>query len=103
LVDTCYSIGYNVTAQCEPLWYAGAWTPVTKWSLLMAKKASGAKQMSATATPTRKRTGIAVRLDLAPEDHERLTKLAKDQGLSLSSYARMALFKQMKADEGGGK
>lgn len=69
----------------------------------MAKKATGARKMPAIETPTRKRTGIAVRLDLAPEDHERLTKIAKDQGLSLSSYARMALFKQMKADEAGGK
>jgi predicted HicB family RNase H-like nuclease len=69
----------------------------------MAKKVAGAKQMSMTEAPVRKRTGIAVRLDLAPEDHDRLTKLAKDQGLSLASYARMALFKQMKADEGGGK
>jgi hypothetical protein len=77
--------------------------PLILGALAMAKKASGATKVEATATPTRKRTGIAVRLDLAPDDHDRLTKLAKDQGLTLASYARMALFKQMKADEGSGK
>lgn len=69
----------------------------------MAKKAAGDKQVNATATPSRKRTGIAVRLDLAPADHERAMKLAKERGLSLSSYARMSLFKLMKEDEGGVK
>jgi hypothetical protein len=67
----------------------------------MAKKkaTTGAKKVSNTATPARKRTGIPVRLDLSPEDHARLSRLAKEQGLSLSSYARMALFRLMKAQE----
>jgi hypothetical protein len=65
----------------------------------MAKRAAGVKKVPTTATPVRKRTGIAVRLDLQPTDHERATRLAKERGLSLSSYARMALFKLMKEDE----
>lgn len=69
----------------------------------MAKKAAGATKMNATATPTRKRTGIAVRLELPPGDHERLARLAKDRGLSLASYARQALYERMKDDEGGSK
>jgi hypothetical protein len=74
----------------------------------MARKAAGAKQMPDTATPTKKaqRTGMAVRLEIPPKDHDRLSRLAAIRGLSLSSYARMALFKLMWDDEkevGAGK
>jgi predicted HicB family RNase H-like nuclease len=69
----------------------------------MARKTSGAKKVGATATATRKRTGIAVRLELPAKDHERLSRLAKDRGLSLASYARQALYERMKDDEEGRK
>jgi hypothetical protein len=42
-----------------------------------------------------------VRLDLSPADHKRLARAAKEKGLTMSSYARMALFDRLKADEGG--
>jgi hypothetical protein len=67
----------------------------------MAKKAAGEKKAEAIATPTRKRTGIAVRLDLSPKDHERLSKLAKRRGLTMASYARMVILERMDAEEGG--
>ena len=57
--------------------------------------------MEATATPVRKRTGIAVRLDLSPKDHERLAKLAKRRGLTMASYARMVILEKL--DEEGAK
>jgi hypothetical protein len=50
-----------------------------------------------------KRTVKGVRLDLSPADHKRLSKLAKERGLTMSSYARMALFERMKTDEEGRK
>ena len=67
----------------------------------MAKKTTGAKKMgaTATATPTRKRSGKAVRLDLSPKDHDRLEKVADERGLSKSSYARMAVLAYIKQDE----
>lgn len=69
----------------------------------MAKK-TGAKNMQATATPTRKRVGKAVRLDLSPKDHDRLERASEERGLSKSSYARMAVLAFLKQDEeGGGK
>jgi hypothetical protein len=73
---------------------------------MMAKKAAstGARKVgTATAIPKRTRPGIAVRLDLPPADHERASKIAKDQGLSLASLARMALYRMMKEYEGGSK
>ena len=60
----------------------------------MAKKAAGTKMQTATAAPPKRaRNGIAVRLDLPPADHERSSKIARDQGLSLASFARMALYR----------
>jgi hypothetical protein len=67
----------------------------------MAKKAIGAKQVEATASPTRKRSGKAVRLDLSPKDHDRLERAAEERGLSKSSYARMAVLALIKQDEEG--
>jgi hypothetical protein len=67
----------------------------------MAKKASGGKKVEATATPTRKRTGIAVRLDLSPKDHERLSKVAKRRGLTLASFSRMVILEKLDEEEGG--
>ncbi len=65
----------------------------------MAKKTTGAKKMGATATPARKRSGKAVRLDLSPKDHDRLDRAAEERGLSKSSYARMAVLAYIKQDE----
>jgi hypothetical protein len=64
----------------------------------MAKK-SGKAEM--TTTTQAKRAVKGVRLDLSPADHRRLSKLAKERGLTMASYARMALFERMKDDEGG--
>lgn len=70
----------------------------------MAKKAAGRKMQTATAAPPKRvRNGIAVRLDLPPTEHERASRLAKEQGLSLASFARMALYRLMKEMEGGSK
>jgi hypothetical protein len=63
----------------------------------MAKKK--ATPMEATATPKRKRTGKAVRLDLIPKDHKRLEKIAASKGLTLASCARMVLLEWMKTME----
>lgn len=73
----------------------------------MAKKATGAKTVS-TATevpkmPKRKRAGVAVRLDIPKADHDRATRIAREQGLSLASFARMSLYRAMKEAEGGSK
>jgi hypothetical protein len=64
----------------------------------MAKKTGKAEPMDATRE---RRTVKGVRLDLTPADHKRLAKLAKERGLTMASYARMALFERMKDDEGG--
>ena len=47
-----------------------------------------------------KRAVKGVRLDLSPTDHRRLEKASKECGLTMASYARMALFERLKADEG---
>jgi hypothetical protein len=69
----------------------------------MAKKTAGAKNMQPAASPPKKRTGIAVRLEIPPRDHERLSRLARERGLTLASYARQALYERMKDDEGDSK
>jgi hypothetical protein len=46
-----------------------------------------------------KRAVKRVRLDLSPVDHEGLERAAKEQGLTMASYAWMALFERLKADE----
>jgi hypothetical protein len=43
-----------------------------------------------------------VRLDLSPGDHERLERVARERGLTMSSYARMKLLECIKADEARG-
>jgi hypothetical protein len=60
----------------------------------MAKKRV-AKVTKTKAAPAAK----AVRLDLSPRDHQRLERNAAALGLSMSSYARMAVLERMKADE----
>ncbi len=48
------------------------------------------------------KTPKAVRLDLLPVDHRRLEKAAREKGLNMASYARMAVLERIKADEGKG-
>jgi hypothetical protein len=67
---------------------------------LMAKKTAKGQTMDAVQE---KKPVKGVRLDLSPVDHRRLNKLARERGLTMSSYARMALFERMKDDESGGK
>jgi len=53
----------------------------------MARKTAGKKPMPATAEVETK----PVRLDLFPDVHRLLRKVAADEGLSMASYARKAL------------
>jgi hypothetical protein len=57
----------------------------------------GGKTMNAVQD---KRNVKGVRLDLSPADHKRLERASKERGLTMASYARMALFERLKADEG---
>lgn len=66
----------------------------------MAKKSAKAEPMN-TLQVQDKKAVKGVRLDLSPADHKRLARLAKEKGLNMSAYARMALFDRMKDDEGG--
>jgi hypothetical protein len=67
----------------------------------MAKRTTkGGKPMDVIE---KKRVVKGVRLDLSPVDHKRLERAAKGSGLSMASYARLALFERLKADEGTGK
>jgi hypothetical protein len=56
----------------------------------------GSKPMDIARKP---RTVKGVRLDLSPDDHQRLEKQARMVGLSLAAYARQALFERLEADE----
>lgn len=60
----------------------------------MAKK--GPKMQ---ATTPYKRSGIAVRLELKPEDFERLERQAQKLGLNKASYSRMAVLGRLAEDE----
>ena len=68
----------------------------------MAKKTAKGKTMNAT----RERPGPSptlvkgVRLDLSERDHERLERCSRERGLTMASYARMAVLERLKADEG---
>jgi hypothetical protein len=63
----------------------------------MAKKsAKGGKPMNAVQEV---RLLKGVRLDLSPADHERLERYARARGLTMASYARMAVLELLKADE----
>jgi hypothetical protein len=64
--------------------------------------------MSKSAVKGKKRVGAAhkeglvkgVRLDLSSTDHERLGRCARERGLTMASYARMAVLERLKTDEG---
>jgi hypothetical protein len=60
----------------------------------MAKKR--ARKMKAAEVV---RTSKPVRLELSPDDHERLEQCARRRGLSLASYARQAVLERITADE----
>jgi hypothetical protein len=63
----------------------------------MAKKVTkGGKSID---TVQDERLVKGVRLDLSPSDHKRLERRAKGLGLTMSSYARMAVLERLKADE----
>lgn len=68
----------------------------------MAKKTIGEKKVQATASP--RRTGKAVRLDLSDTDHARLEKAARELGLNMASFARMATLEKLrKIEEDNGR
>ncbi|WP_165076098.1 hypothetical protein [Paludisphaera rhizosphaerae] len=58
----------------------------------MAKK----KAPKMNAAPARLKP---VRLDLKPEDYERLERQAEKRGLNKASYARMIVLERLSADE----
>jgi hypothetical protein len=63
----------------------------------MAKKTVRSGKPPAAAKDTRLVKGV--RLDLSPADHERLERVARERGLTMSSYVRMKLLESIKADE----
>ena len=66
----------------------------------MAKKTVRGGKPPAAAKDVRLVKGV--RLDLSPGDHERLERVARERGLTMSSYARMKLLESIKADEARG-
>lgn len=68
----------------------------------MAKKKAEAKvqatKVEATAKP-KGRNMKPIRLDVTPTDYERASSRAEERGLTLASYARMALLDFIKRDE----
>ena len=65
----------------------------------MAKKKAGGKKVEAVEE---ERAVKAVRLELAPEDYDRLERCAKRRGLNKASYSRMAVLALIERDEAGG-
>ncbi len=68
--------------------------------LAMAKQKQVSK-MQTTEAKSGVRSGKAVRLDLKPEDFERLERQAQKRGLNKASYARMAVLERLEDDEAG--
>jgi hypothetical protein len=64
----------------------------------MAKKTvvKGGKQVNAVRED---RLVKGVRLDLSSADHKRLEDNSKKLGLTMASYARMAVLERLKSDE----
>ena len=71
----------------------------------MAKNAAKGKPMNAVKERTRPGPTLVkgVRLDLSEADHVRLEQRSRQLGLTMASYARMAVLERLKADESGGK
>jgi len=59
---------------------------------------STAKAKKKTAGPQDERLIKGVRLDLSPADHKRLESAAKERGLTMASYARMAVLERLRTD-----
>jgi hypothetical protein len=79
-------------------WYAGLSDPANQGGTIMAKattRKAGTKKVTATKT----RKGKAVRLDVSPEDHKRLDRIAKAKGLNMAAYSRMAILERLRKDE----
>jgi hypothetical protein len=66
----------------------------------MAKKKVEVK-VEATASKPKGRNVKPIRLDVSPNDYERASACAEARGLTLASYARMALLDFLKRDEKG--
>jgi len=66
----------------------------------MAKSAVKSKRQAKAAREERLVKGV--RLDLSPANHKRLERCARERGLTMASYARMALLERLKTDEGQG-
>jgi hypothetical protein len=96
-------------------------TPVARYTMLvrngivlvkqrLIQNPSGVTDMAKKTVRTSKRPAAAkevrlvkgVRLDLSPGDHGRLERVARERGLTMSSYARMRLLECIKADEAEG-
>ena len=67
----------------------------------MAKKTVRSGKAPRAAKEVRLVKGV--RLDLSPGDHERLERVARERGLTMSSYVRMRLLESIKADETRGQ
>jgi hypothetical protein len=52
-----------------------------------------------TPAPSKDRLVQGVRLDLAPTDHDRLKSAARRRGLTMASYARMAVLERLETDQ----
>jgi hypothetical protein len=57
------------------------------------------KSVKPPAPAADSRSGRPVRLELTVGDHERLERSARLRGLSMASYARMAVLEKIKTDE----
>ncbi len=66
----------------------------------MAKKTVRSGKPPSAAKDVRLVKGV--RLDLSPGDDERLERVARERGITMSSYARMKLLESIKADEARG-
>jgi hypothetical protein len=66
----------------------------------MAKKKAAPMPATATKKKAPNRIGSPVRLDLRPEDLERLDRVCRARGLSRAAYSRMAVLERVRADEG---
>jgi hypothetical protein len=64
----------------------------------MVKKKVEAK-VPATASKPKGRNVKPIRLDVSPSDYDRAQACAESRGLTLASYARMALLDLLKRDE----
>ena len=60
----------------------------------MAKKSDGGKKVTASETIKH------ARIELPEDDFERMRRVAKANGLSISAYIRQAVLRQVRKDEG---